>query len=240
MGEFGIKIMTGNDSFHTSELGLKMTAFNIPQPAPKTNYIDVPHASVSLDLTEALGGISYENRENVTFTFVVRDSFEQWAVVIQRLAARIHGKKCKVIVDNDLSHYYLCRLEIDPVKSKRTVGTITISGRADAYKYDLFSSDEEWEWDPFDFETGVIRDMIDVQITNTSNTLTITGSTKEQTPVFIVKETNKLSFTYKNRIYDLSKTGEYRFPALKVGEKDVVLTFTGTGILSVRFRGAYL
>lgn len=240
MGQFGIKIMTGNDTFHTSELGLKMTAFNIPQPAPKTTYIEVPHSSVNLDLTEVLGAVTYDSRENVTFTFVIMNDFNKWAVIVQEIANRIHGKKCKVIVDNDLSHYYVCRLEIDPAKSKRAVGTITISGKADAYKYDLFSSDEEWEWDPFDFETGVIRDMIDVHITDESKTLIITGATKEQTPVFIVKETNKLSFTYQNRVYDLSKAGEYRFPALKVSENDVMLLFTGTGILSVRFRGAYL
>lgn len=30
MGNFGIKIITETDAFHTSELGLKMTALKIP------------------------------------------------------------------------------------------------------------------------------------------------------------------------------------------------------------------
>lgn len=35
MGNFGIKIITETDAFHTSELGLKMTALKIPFPSPK-------------------------------------------------------------------------------------------------------------------------------------------------------------------------------------------------------------
>lgn len=240
MGEFGITIITGGKKIHTRDLNLKMTAFHIPMPDTKTNYIAIPGASVSIDLSEVMGGVTYDRRNDVTFTFVLRNDFNGWAVAVQRLAEQIHGKECKVIVDNDLSHYYVCRLEIDPAKSSNAVGTVTISGSAQAYKYDLFASDDEWEWDPFDFETGVIRDMIDIPITETSKQITIIGSTKKQTPVFVVKETNHLAFSYNRKTYDLSKVGEYRFPSFKVANDNITITFTGTGKLSIRFRGAYL
>lgn len=35
MSDFGIKIITGNEEFHTRELGLKMIDFKIPQPDAK-------------------------------------------------------------------------------------------------------------------------------------------------------------------------------------------------------------
>lgn len=240
MKNFGIKIITNDGEFHTSDLGLRMTGLKIPQPSAKTNYVNVPGTSGSIDLSEVYGGVTYDNRDGLTFTFVLRNDFEDWARAIQDLAAKIHGKKCKVIVDNDPNYYYMCRLKIDYEKSKKSVGTITISGTAEPYKYDIFASDENWEWDPFDFEIGVVREMIDVQITSTANTLTIPGATNYRTPVFIVTKSNGLKFTYNNRTYDLSKTGTYRFPAVKVGDDDLTLTFSGTGTLTVKFRGAYL
>ena len=42
MSDFGIKIITGNEEFHTRELGLKMIDFKIPQPDAKTNYVQIP------------------------------------------------------------------------------------------------------------------------------------------------------------------------------------------------------
>jgi len=240
MGNFGIKIITDSEEFHTSELGLRMTALKIPQPGAKTNYVQVPGTSGSLDLSEVYGAVTYEDRTGLSFTFVIMNDFYDWAGTIQSLAAKIHGKKCKVIVDNDPNYYYVCRLKLDYDKSKRAVGTITISGTAEPFKYDIFSSDENWEWDPFDFEFGVVREMIDIEITSSDNILTIPGATNYRTPIFIVTKSNGLKFTYNNRTYDLSKTGTYRFPAVKVGDDDLTLKFSGTGTLTVKFRGAYL
>lgn len=95
MGNFGIKIMTETDAFHTSELGLKMTALKIPFPSPKTNYISVPGASGNIDLSEVFGRILYEDRSNVTFEFVLRGNFDLWEVVTFRIATMIHGKNAR-------------------------------------------------------------------------------------------------------------------------------------------------
>ena len=57
MSDFGIKIITGNEEFHTRELGLKMIDFKIPQPDAKTNYVQIPGTSGNLDLSEVYGGV---------------------------------------------------------------------------------------------------------------------------------------------------------------------------------------
>ena len=240
MSDFGIKIITGNEEFHTRELGLKMIDFKIPQPDAKTNYVQIPGTSGNLDLSEVYGGVTYEDRSGLSFTFVVRNNFIAWAHIIQNLAAKIHGKKCKVIVDNDPDYYYICRLKISHEKSKKAVGTIVITGTAEPYKYDMIGSDERWEWDPFDFETGVIRELVDIKIWSLNNRITITGSTNYRTPVFVVKESKNMQFTYNNKTYDLPKPGNYRFPAVRVGDDDITLKFSGAGVLTIRFRGAYL
>ncbi len=240
MGDFGIRIISGNDEFHTSQLGLKMTDFKIPQPDAKTNYVRIPGTSGNLDLSEVYGGVTYEDRSGLSFTFSLRNDFVDWAHTIQKLAAMIHGKKCKVIVDNDPNYYYVCRLKISHEKSKKSVGTIVITGTSEPYKYDMIGSDERWEWDPFDFETGVIRELVDIKIWSLNREVTITGSTNYRTPVFVVKESKNLQFTYNNKTYDLPKPGNYRFPNVRVGDDDITLKFSGAGILTIRFRGAYL
>lgn len=152
----------------------------------------------------------------------------------------IHGKKCKVIVDNDLSHYYVCRLSVDRSKSKRSVGTITLSGTAESFKYDIYNTAEEWLWDTFDFEEGVLREYNEITVSEYNKELVLIGGIMPQVPVFTVKNVNELKLTYAGRTYDMPEDGTYRFPAIVVAENDITLSFTGTGIVTINYRGAYL
>lgn len=236
MGEFGITI----NGVHTyRDLGLKMTTFSIPFPNPKTNYISVPGASGNIDLSEVFGRILYEDRSSLTFEFALRGDFDLWDVATSKIAAMIHGKKCNVIVDNDLSHYYVCRLSVDRSKTKRSVGTIAISGTAEPFKYDICSTAEDWLWDTFDFEEGTLREYKEVAVNVYNKDMVLTGGIMPQVPEFTVKNANALKLTYAGRTYDMSKDGTYRFPAIVV-ENDVTLNFTGSGTVTVNYRGAYL
>ena len=76
-------------------------------------------------------------------------------------------------------------------------------------------------------------------ITSTNNKIKILGAGIETAPVFVVEEANNLKLTHNGRTYTL-KVGRNRFPAVLVGEEEVTLTFTGTGRLSVDYRGRYL
>ena len=144
-----------------------------------------------------------------------------------------------MILDDEPEHYYMVRLELDGEKTNPVYGQIVLSGTAEPFKYDLQSSGEPWKWDTFNFRTGVIRSLMDVQITSTNRTVLIKGAGMDTAPVFIVKEANNLKLTHEGRTYTL-KVGRNRFPAVRVGEKDVTLTFSGSGTLTVEYRGRYL
>lgn len=238
MSEFGVTI----DGKHTSEFGLKMVSMYIPQPKTKTNRISIPGASGSIDLTEVLGHVSYEDRDGIQFGFeLIDESYSAWAAAVTAIAMWIHGKKVKVITDNDLGFYYICRLEVDSRKSNHVLSSITLTGTAEPFKYEVQSSAEDWLWDTFDFELGVIRDnLTDIIIDSNNRSAIIYGGGIPESPEFIVEESNNLALIYNDRTFNMMVPGTYRFPAVKVGQEDVILNFTGAGKLTVRYRGKYL
>lgn len=237
MGNFGLTI----DGKHTSELGLCMTSMYIPMPDPKTNLISIPGASGSIDLSEITGQVNYKERSGISFEFVLLDgNYETFAQSVTEIGMWLHGKKLKVIPDNDLGYYYMCRIELNPKKSNPVLSSITLTGTAEPFKYDLIASDEDWLWDPFDFETGVIREYMNLVINDTNRSITIIGAGEPAVPEFIVTESANLAVLHMEKTYNMFLPGTYRFPAIKIGEQDVTLQFSGTGKLSIRYRGTYL
>ncbi len=235
--DFGLTI----NGKHTSELGLKMTSMYIPMPAPKTYQVNIPYASGSIDLSEVTGNVNYEDRKGVEFSFILYDgSYDGWARALSSIARWIHGKKVQVIPDNDFNFYYACRLEVDGRKSNQINGKIVLSGTAEPFKYDKLASDEEWLWDPFSFETGVIRELSDLSITNTNNRIMIASGEIPSVPEFIVWESAELRVSHNRKVFDMLLPGTYRFPQIRVGEDSVTLQFMGSGRLAIRYRGRFL
>lgn len=233
--------ITFADKIHTErDWGLKLLSIYIPMPDPKRQLIDIRGGDGSIDLTEANGRPAYNDRDGLELVFDIMDGdYKNWFLKYSEFAKEIHGKKVKMVLDDEPEHYYLVRLNLDGQKINQVFGTITLSGTADPFKYDLTSSNEPWKWDSFNFCTGVIRNLGDQVISDTNNSITILGAGIDNSPVFIVTEADNLKLTHLGRTYVL-KVGRNRFPAVRVGEQDVTLMFSGTGKLSVEYRGRYL
>lgn len=231
---FADKIRTERD------WGLKLLSIYIPMPKPKTQLVDIPGGDGSIDLTEINGRPAYDDRDGIELVFDIMDGdYKTWYLKYSEFADSVHGKKVKMVLDDEPDHYYMVRLELDGKKTNPVYGTITMSGSAEPFKYDLLASNEPWRWDSFNFQTGVIRTLMDIEITSTNKKVTILGAGIDNPPVFVVTQADNLKLTYGGRTYTL-KVGRNRFPAVRVGKEDVTLTFSGTGKLSVEYRGRYL
>lgn len=233
--------VTFDDRIHTEQdWGLKLLSVYIPMPDPKTQILDIPGGDGSIDLTEINGRPAYNDRDGVELVFDLMDgSYESWFLKYSQFAAEVHGRKVKMVLDDDPDHYYMVRLKLDGKKSNPVYGQITFSGTAEPFKYDLTATNEPWLWDTFNFETGVIREIEEVEITAENNKVTIIGAGIDTPPVFAVSQADNLKLTYGGRTYTL-KVGRNRFPAVRVGKEDVTLTFFGTGKFEVEYRGRYL
>lgn len=239
-----IEVLSTGSVFHTLEDWGMAIGNNdyIGDPEQEVYYVDIPGSNAFIDMSEALTGEPvYKSRSIGVDLGSIRPRME-WDHVISDLRNEIHGRECKLIFDNDIDHYWKGRLYIEGFDRVRELGTFRLSmPSAEPYKYDLQSSAEDWLWDPFSFEHGVIR-TIGQQTVDGELSMEIPRGTMSAVPVFTVSEITSSEFTVSDgrRVYNLAN-GYNRFPGLKVcGRKDVTLTFRGSGTVTVDYRGGSL
>lgn len=212
----------------------------ISPPAVKTNYIDIPGGDGHIDATEALtGDVKYETR-TIECTFVTIQARKKWPTLYSDILDYLHGQQMKIILDEDPDFYYIGRVSVNEWKSSEKYSTIVIDGEVEPYKYELFSSLEDWEWDSFNFETGIIREYKDLRVDG-ELALTIAGRRKRIVPAFIVEsdDGSGLKVKFNGSEYDLPD-GTSRVLNIVIGEGEYTLDFIGSGTVSVDYRGGRL
>ncbi len=215
--------------------GLLLEEMKISFPVAKTKLVDLPGADGELDLTEINGPIKYESRK-IEFSFSRESGYESWHSLSSEIAAAIHGKRLKVILETDPNYYYIGRFELESEKVDDVLANITISGVVDPYKYDLEDGTEDWLWDPFNFETGIIREYGNIRI-NGSGTIHVFGREKYTEPVITCSSPMTLVC---GAITVALPAGTTKVYELLLGPGDHALNFTGKGTVTVSYRGGML
>ena len=107
----------------------------VSPPKPKTKLIQVPGTNTVIDLTESLTGgeVKYEPRI-IRCEFYVVGGRSKWSAVYSAVLNEIHGKKMKIIMDDDPNYYYLGRVTIDDIYSNESAASIVISAEVEPYK----------------------------------------------------------------------------------------------------------
>ena len=241
-----ITVISTNVSYHTFDKW-KLSITNsdyIGDPAMETNYLEVPGRDGNIDYSEALTGRPVFKSRPITMQMAAVKERLRWNSIVSEIRNCIHGRLVKVSFDDDKSHYWKGRIYVTGFDRDVKLGSFTLEmPDAEPYKYDLCSSQEDWLWDPFDFETDVIR-YIGTLTIDSSYVLTIPAGAMLTVPVInvtsITSDTLTVRSNSNNKTYTLSQ-GRNRFPDLLVcGSRDVNLTFTGSGTVKVDYRGGSL
>ena len=212
----------------------------ISPPSPKTVYVDIPGSDGVIDLTESLtGDVKFDNR-TIKCEFVVLDARNRWSDIYSEIMDYLHGQRMRVRLDEDPTYYYEGRLQVNEWKSDKVTSTITIEGDVEPYKLEMFSSLEDWEWDSFNFETGIIRDYKEIRV-DESLTFTIEGRKKSVVPSFTVvsDDGSGLQVRFNGTTYDLPD-GTSRVLNIVIKNGTNTLYFTGNGTVSIDYRGGRL
>ena len=146
----------------------------------------------------------------------------------------------RVRLDEDPTYYYEGRLQVNEWKSDKVTSTITIEGDVEPYKMEMFSSLEDWEWDSFNFETGIIRNYKEIRV-DESLTFMIEGRRKSVVPSFTVvsDDGSGLQVRFNGTTYDLPD-GTSRVLNIVIKNGTNTLYFTGNGTVSIDYRGGRL
>ena len=229
----GVKI---GDRHTYKDWNLILISTDIGFPDPKTETIDIPGADGELDFSEVLtGDISYNNR-TISIQLEMVDKFENWRNKISEISNYLHGKKLNIIFDEDPSFYYFGRLSVNDFKSNKSTGTITIEANVEPYKYDLFSSLEDWLWDPFNFDNGIINEKNNLQVDGELE-VKIVGRRKKVIPKITCD--NELQLLFNGQTYNLPEGTSYS-PEIEICEGENILKFIGNGTVTIEYRGGSL
>ena len=131
----------------------------INPPKPKVQYVDIPGADGSIDITESLAGRPvFEDREG-SLDFIVLNDFNvdnynyNWIDVYTSIMQYLHGRRMKMILEDDPNYYYDGRFTVNSWKSDQNNSTITIDYRVSPYKYEVMNAITA-----ADFEIGAVID----------------------------------------------------------------------------------
>ena len=107
----------------------------VSPPKPKTKLIQVPGSNTVIDLTETLTGgvVKYEPR-TIRCVFYVIGGRNKWPSVYSSVLNDVHGKRMKIVIDDDPNWYYEGRVSVNEFDSNEFSATIVITAEVEPYK----------------------------------------------------------------------------------------------------------
>lgn len=220
-----------------SDFGLiLLDGYTIGTPQVKTQIIDIPGVSGTIDLTEALtGNIPYQNRTIELEFKYLSDFGEDYHTVQSNVMNFCHGKEVKVLFDNDSKFYWIGRASVESSK-ERGYQTIIIEIDAKPYKYNIYSSAEYWLWDPFNFLTDYANELIELKVVGSTET-TVIGSVVPTNPT--ITSSSSMKVTFEGNTYNVDK-GTFTYYSINLKDGENTLLFTGNGVITIEVRGGSL
>ena len=209
-------------------------------PTFKERYVDIPWRSGVADLGSLLtGGPVYANRIGSIEFLVDLEKWPSWSVAYSAILDHLHGKAMHMTLDDDPAFYYEGRFTVNQWQSGASFSTVVIDYNLQPFKIDVQDSAGDWLWDPFDFESGIIRDYGDIVVSPApaTNLVTVVGHPYQSELAFTTSAAMSLKFEGTTYSLPLGRSSPYGV-VIKPGEN--TLEFIGNGTVYIRYRGGSL
>ena len=136
----------------------------INPPQQKRQTIDIPGANGILDLSNSLTHYPvFENRTGqIQFAKLNDVPQNDWLTVYTKMMKFLQGNEVKMIMEEDPKFFYEGMFWVDEWNSRNdgTWSEVTIGYDVQPYRRSIYSSVDDWLWDPFNFETDMIQDTV--------------------------------------------------------------------------------
>lgn len=237
-----ITISATNTVYDLRDLGFLLADYKIPDPAARRHEIKVPGRDGTLDLTESLGGVYFENRTirlDLNGNAITSEHFQRNCSTLRNA---LDGKLCKLTFSDDPQFYWLGRAAVGAERLGRHHMSITITLDAYPYKLKIDGSYDPWRWDPFSFVDGMVTHPEDVVLSNQTKTVTLPADPARQKVTLWLNTGSSGSVRVRtNReatsAYHLLRLGRNRFPEVRMeANTETTLYLTGTGSVGIDYR----
>ena len=215
-------------------------------PKPKTKFIDIPGSDWHMDLSEVLtGDITYEGRTGSIEFYVDNGQLSdykesKWVTLYSEIMDYLHGQLMHATLEDDLGFYYEGRFTVNQWKSDPHNSKIVIDYNVNPYKLESTSSLDDWIWDTFNFDTGIIREYKDLKVDGELEFIVI-GRRMQVIPSFIINSNdgNGMDVEFNGQTFHLQDgTSKVLNIVTKSGEN--IFKFIGNGTVSIKYRGGCL
>lgn len=189
-----------------------MNYARIIPPSVKENYVDIAGGDSSIDLTEAVGGIVYDDGE-IEFKFTLKDSYKK-----NQMKNDLHGKRMHIILEREPEFYYDGRIRCTKEEWNKGLYELYFSAKVKPYKYETIHK----------IHTEVVDGTKEIILQNTRMPIipqiTITGS---------------VALVYEGMKYNMEE-GVYQIPEITLYEGRNIINVSGKGNIKFQYRRGQL
>lgn len=191
----------------------------IAAPKVKAVKIEIRGANSALDLTDFFGEPNYEDiTHKFRFSTIVPQS--DFLALFSTIKNAIHGKKLRVILDDDPDFFYTGRCFVSSFTSAKGVGTVSVETECEPWKYKTA-------------KTAI------TQAVNGEDIIVLTNLRKRVVPEVTITAESSIRIVFGSNIWDLG-SGSYILPELELGAGDNPVSVTGTGTVAFSYQEAGL
>lgn len=228
----------------------------IAPPQQKLHTVEIPGANGILDLSNSITKYPTFSNRTGSLKFAVLNDETDTLTAYTKMMRFLQGTNVKMILEDDPIHFYEGRVYVDNVDPKADGTWTEFSLGYDLYPYrkSVYSSVDEWLWNPFNFETDVVQnsvfDNVEINSPNSWDTKDfkdlidmmpvipeITVSDAMQCQLY----NSDLGITWKT--FNLSPNVK-KYPGIILceftAESKIKMRFKGTGIVTIKFRSGRL
>lgn len=195
------------------DLKLILSGKEMGAPGVKSKKLDIEGADSSLDLTDFFGEPKYEDvTHKFQFSTIVPQS--EFMTLYSRIKNAIHGKKMRVILDDDPLFYWMGRCYVSSFTNEKNVGTVEVECDCEPYKYKL------------------AKTVVTKAVEGTDN-IVLTNGRKRAVPT--ITTTAAMTIAFGGGKWTNS-AGTYTIPELELTHGTNTVTVTGTGTITFEWQ----
>jgi len=190
------------------DYGAVMNYARVTPPAVKENYVDIAGGNSSIDLTEAVGGVAFEDGK-IAFKFTLFDSERR-----ERMKNDLHGKRMKIVLEREPEYFYEGRVSVTSESLEGNLFELCMEARVAPYKTEH-------------------RLTIHEETVKADREILLSNDRMPAMPVITVRGNIRVSFEGSSF---LLRTGTYEIPEITLHEGINRLRVSGDGGIRLEYR----